>query len=242
MFSRFLSFVAINKNKTDKEIAKYIRNVFGFIPKKIDIYKIAFTHRSSSVKNAVCGTLNNERLEYLGDAVLSAIVADFLFKKFPFFAEGALTQLRSKIVCRDRLNFLSRKIGLNKQMIIDDKVHAKCANGDAFEALIGAIYLDKGYEKTKKIILKIILTHLDFESIVEEDHNYKSKILSWSQKFRKKVEFSHGKIIYGQQKCFFKAKLYVDGQLMGEGIDATVKKAEQLAAEKAWEKIDSKNS
>ena len=238
MIRRLLSFIFRNKNSSDKEITTYLKNIFGFKPKNLNIYKIAFTHRSSSVKDVVCGTLNNERLEYLGDAILSAIVADFLFKKFPLFAEGPLTQLRSRIVCRDRLNYLSQKIGLNKLMVIDGKINAKCANGDAFEALVGAIYLDQGYLKTKKIILqKIILTHLDFESIIEEDNNYKSKILSWAQKVHKKIEFSHLKLNGGANHRQFKAKLHIDDQLMGEGIDYTVKKAEQLAAEKAWEKV-----
>jgi ribonuclease-3 len=236
--SQFLSFIFRKHNKSDKEIKKYLKNIFGLNPKNINIYKIAFIHRSSSVKDVVYGTLNNERLEYLGDAILSAIVADFLFKKFPFFAEGPLTQLRSKIVCRDRLNYLSHKIGLNKLMLINGKIHAKCANGDAFEALIGAMYLDQGYAKTKKIILqKIILTHLDIESIVEEERNYKSKILSWSQKVHKKVEFSHHRLNGVPHNRQFKANLHIDGKLMGEGIDYTVKKAEQFAAEKAWEKI-----
>ena len=204
---------------------------------------MAFIHRSSSVKNAVCGTLNNERLEYLGDAILSAIVADFLFKKFPLFAEGPLTQLRSKIVCRDRLNYLSRKIGLNNLVVIGDHIHAKCANGDAFEALVGAIYLDQGYVKTKKIILqKIIFTHLDVESIITEETNFKSKILSWAQKKRKKIEFTHLDSNKESGKRLFKAKIFINSKLMGEGVDYTIKKAEQLAAEEAWKKINSETS
>ena len=236
-----LSFNFRNIDKAGKEIAKYIKNVFGFIPKNIDVFKMAFIHRSSSIRNTICGTLNNERLEYLGDALLSAIVADFLFKKFPLFPEGPLTEIRSKIVCRDRLNYLSRKIGLNKFVLIDDNIQAKCANGDAFEALVGAIYLDQGYEKTKKIIMqKIILVHLDIETIITEESNYKSKILAWSQKKHKKAEFSHLEFDHKSNKRLFKAQLHIDNQLMGEGIDYTIKKAEQIAAEKAWGKIREK--
>ncbi len=233
------SSIFSQKNNTNKKIAKFIRNVFGFRPRNIDIYKIAITHRSSSVKDAVCGSLNNERLEYLGDAVLSAVVADFLFKKFPLFSEGQLTETRSKIVCRDRLNSLSRKIGLNNLIIMDDNIRAKCALGDAFEALVGAIYLDQGYLKTKKIVLhKVILTHLDLDSIVQEDNNYKSKVLSWSQKLHKKALFSHHEMSKSYGKRLFKVQLHIDDQLMGEGVDYTIKKAEQLASEKAWEKIN----
>ena len=221
------------KNK-NREITAYIQNIFGVKVKNIDLYKTALTHRSSSEKNGIGGVLNNERLEYLGDAVLSAVVADFLFKKFPLFAEGPLTELRSKIVCRERLNLLSRKIGLNQLLRMDDHVHAKSANGDAFEALVGAFYLDQGYEKTKKILIKkIILTYLDINAILVEESNFKSKILSWAQKQRRKVEFTHSEQWNNTHRKLFKVKLYVDGELMGEGLDYTIKKAEQSAAEKA---------
>lgn len=235
-----LSFIT-NRSISHKEkaISDYIRNIFGFRPTKIDLYKVAFTHRSSSEKNRVCGSLNNERLEYLGDAVLSAIVADFLFKKFPLFSEGPLTEIRSKIVCRDRLNMLSKKIGLDKLMTIEENVHAKSANGDAFEALVGAIYLDQGYAKTKRILLKkIILTHMDIDTIVQEENNYKSKILSWAQKKHKKVEFVHSEQANHTRRKLFKVQLLIDGQPYGDGMDYTIKKAEQRASEKSWEILE----
>lgn len=234
----FLSFIFQYRNKRNREISRYIRKIFGFIPRNIDTYKTALIHRSSSVKSTVCGRLNNERLEYLGDAILGAIVADFLFKKFPLFEEGALTQVRSKIVCRDRLNALACKIGLHKMVIINDHIQTKCAYGNAFEALMGAIYLDQGYVKTKQIFMqKIVFTYLDVESLLVEESNYKSKILTWAQKTHKKAEFSHQKSGYHPHNSLFKATLHINNQLMGEGVDYTIKKAEQLAAEKAWEKI-----
>lgn len=224
------------KDTKEKLIVNYIRNVFGFTPKKIELYKMAFIHRSLSAKNSVSGIVNNERLEYLGDAVLSALVADFLFKKFPLFSEGPLTEIRSKIVCRERLNFLSKKIRLEQLMSIDEHIYAKSAGGDAFEALVGAIYLDKGYVKTRQIVLnKIILIHLDIDSIIAEESNYKSKILSWAQKNHKKIEFSHIEQPNSADRKLFKAQLYLDGELLAEGLDYTIKKAEQSASAKSWE-------
>lgn len=230
------------KDNTERVIARYIRNVFGFHPRKIEIYKVALIHRSLSEKNSVVGFLNNERLEYLGDAVLSAVVADFLFKKFPLFAEGPLTEIRSKIVCRERLNQLCRKIGLDSLMKIDENLYVKSANGDAFEALVGAIYLDQGYANTKKILIKkIILTHLDIDSILQEERNFKSKVLSWGQKHHYKVLFNHTEVKNGSSKKLFKVELIVNGNKVAESMDYTIKKAEQSAAEKAWEKIKSEN-
>ena len=229
-----LGFLFKKRDDKEREIAAYIRNIFSVRVKNIELYKTALIHRSSSEKNAIGGLLNNERLEYLGDAVLSAIVADFLFKKYPLFAEGPLTELRSKLVCRERLNLLSKKIGLNQLLQMNEHVHAKSANGDAFEALVGAFYLDQGYKKTKKILIKgILLTYLDIDSILVEESNFKSKILSWAQKQRRKVEFTHSEYWNNSHRKLFKAQLYVDGELMGEGLGYTIKKAEQSAAEKS---------
>ena len=117
---------------------------------------------------------------------------------------------------------------------MNEHVHAKSANGDAFEALVGAFYLDQGYNKTKKILIKeILLTYLDIDSILVEESNFKSKILSWAQKQRRKVEFTHSEYWNNSHRKLFKAQLYVDGELMGEGLDYTIKKAEQSAAEKS---------
>ncbi|MEG1555828.1 MAG: ribonuclease III domain-containing protein [Bacteroidales bacterium] len=232
-----ISFL-LNKNNPDRILSNYLRNVFGFIPKNLELYKIAFIHKSVSGKDAVCGQLNNERLEYLGDAILSAIIADFLFKKYPLHSEGVLTEMRSKIVNRERLNALSKKIGLNTLMKIDTHVHAKSANGDAFEAILGAIYLDQGYEKTKRILLKkIILTHLDIDSIFLEESNFKSKILSWAQKNHQLIEFQHEEDNSSAKKLY-KAMALLNGTEIGQGYDYTIKKAEQNAAEKGWEHIE----
>ncbi|MDZ7742533.1 MAG: ribonuclease III domain-containing protein [Bacteroidota bacterium] len=129
--------------------------------------------------------LSNERLEYLGDAVLSSAIADYLFKKFPYKDEGFLTEMRSKIVNRAQLNKLSKKLGLDRflESENDSKNLCKSINGDAFEALIGAMYLDRGYNFTRRIIIKrIINLHLDIDEIEKLENNYKSKLIEWSQK------------------------------------------------------------
>lgn len=228
------------KTPQDKEIIRYLKNVFGFKPHNVEVYKVAFIHRSASNNDCVCGRLNNERLEYLGDAVLDAIVADYLFKKYPLETEGFLTEMRSKIVNRERLNKLAVKIGLHEMLKIDTHNYAKSANGDAFEAFVGAIYLDRGYEQTKRIVLdKIILTYLDIDALLLEDNNFKSKILTWVQKEHKKIMFKHQEVVSqgrGRRKVY-RSMVLIDGKVCGEGEGATVKKAEQDAAADACEKL-----
>lgn len=231
-------FLFSNTNSQDYQLKKYLRNIFGFTPQNIELYKTALIHRSLTTKNKVGAVMNNERLEYLGDAVLSAVVADFLFKKYPLLAEGPLTEIRSKIVCRDRLNILSKKIGMDDYIAIEENARAKSALGDAFEALVGAMYLDQGYNKTKKVIVKkVLLTYLDLESVIAEENNYKSKVLSWAQKNHRKVRFTHTEQNHDSRRKLFKAKLFIDNDLLGEGMDFTVKKAEQIAAENSWKAI-----
>lgn len=221
----------LHKDPVSSQIKSFIKNVFGFSPRHLDIYKMALVHRSSSQSDVVAGKLNNERLEYLGDAVLGAITADFLFRKYPFAPEGQLTEMRSKIVCRANLNALSRKIGLDKQVIIDSHVHGKSVNGDAFEAIMGAIYLDLGYEKTKKVFIqRILMTQLDLETLLTEEKNFKSKALSWAQKHHLPLTFSHEEFD-NQSNKLYKAYLFIDGEKKAEGEGYTIKQAEQAAAE-----------
>jgi len=225
-------------NKTEEAVSNFLRNVLGFKPKNISLYKTALIHRSASTHHKVLGNINNERLEYLGDAVLSAIVADFLFKKYPLHPEGPLTEMRSKMVCRERLNLVSRKIGLNNLISMETGNGAKSVDGDAFEALIGAIFLDKGFNKTKKILLKkIFLAHMDVDAILLENHNFKGKLINWGQKNNIPVKFDNQLIIDGTARKLHKSIVFVNCKQCGEGLDYTIKKAEQTAAEAAWEII-----
>ncbi len=223
----------------EKEIRRFLRTVVGIRPGNLDLYLIALTHRSASDNHTLNGhVLNNERLEYLGDAVLDAIMAEFLFKKYPLQFEGELPEMRSKLVSRERLGQLSRKLHLNELITIDPHAHAKSAGGDAFEALVGAIFLDKGYEKTKRIVLKKIFeNYYDLDTVVMEESNFKSKILNWAQHNHKKLSFEHEVAEQKHGNRLYRAKLLSDGKLLSEGLGYTVKKAEQVAAERACTKI-----
>jgi len=229
--------IFVKKNTSEKEIAKFLKNVLGFNSRNLNFYKMAFIHSSASSKDSVC-RINNERLEYLGDAILNAVVADYLFKKFPRHSEGPLTEMRSKIVCRDHLNKLSRKMGIASLVIVEPHTHPKSIHGDVFEALIGALYLDKGYEKTKDIIInKILLTFMDLDTVLQEEHNYKSKIINWAQKRNHKIRFENRVADNVKGRKLFISQCYLNGVCIGEAEDFRVKTADQYAAEQAWEQL-----
>lgn len=218
-------------------MSDFIHNNFGFYPHNITLYQLAFTHKSASEGNVGNYRLNNERLEYLGDALLSAIVADYLFRLFPTKSEGFLTEMRSRIVSRASLNKLSQKLGFDQMIHYTHDTHAnfKSLLGNAFEAFVGALYLDRGYDFTKKILInRIIKVHIDLDQLEQTDVNFKSKLLEWSQKEKRHVVF---KII--SEKNNGKGKLYnvvaiIDEVEYAQGADYSIKGAEQLAAEKTW--------
>ncbi|MCF8365603.1 MAG: ribonuclease III [Bacteroidales bacterium] len=200
------------------------------------MYKLAFLHRSVAIE-ANGHKLSNERLEYLGDAVLSSVVADYLFKKFPYKDEGFLTEMRSKIVSREQLNKLSRKLGLDQfiQSNQDSKSFFRSMEGDAFEAFIGAIYLDHGYNFTKKIIVnRIINVHFDIDELVNTEVNFKSKLIEWSQKERKEVNFNVVTEIGSGNGKQYIVEIRVDNDTCATGQDYSIKGAEKIAAEKAF--------
>jgi len=233
--------IFIKKSASDIEIVKFLKNVLGVRPKNLDIYKIAFTHSSASARE-IMGRINNERLEYLGDAVLNAVIADYLFKKFPLLPEGPLTEMRSKIVCRDHLNKLSRKMGLAEFIVIEPHTKPKSIHGDTFEALMGALYLDLGYEKTKKIIInKLLLTFMDLNSVLQEEHNYKSKLINWAQKNNYKIRFESHASDNIKGRKIFTSQCFINNKLVAEAEDFTIKGADQLAAEKAYEQLQKIN-
>lgn len=221
----------------DKELSYAIKNIFGFVPGNIFLYQLAFRHKSVASESVNGHKLSNERLEYLGDAILSAVVADYLFKKFPYKNEGFLTEMRSKIVSRASLNKLSQKMGVDKLVNLngDGKSVFKSANGDAFEALIGAIYLDKGFAFTRTIVInRIIEMHLDIDTLQNSDFNFKSKLLEWGQKEKQSVEFAVAAELGEGFKKQYLIHIRVNGAVVAEAKDYSIKGAEQLAAEKTW--------
>ena len=222
----------------EKQVARYLRSVLRIRVTNVSLYMTALIHRSASESTGDGHSLNNERLEYLGDAVLDTITAEYLFKKFPYKREGELTELRSRLVKREQLGTLARRMHLNELIEIQPSANAKCAGGDAFEALIGALFLDKGYETTKKIVLyRIFADYMDMEAVLNEESNFKSKILNWAQRNHKKVEFCHKIAEQNRKSRLYLAQLLIDGEVFTEGLEYSVKKAEQIAAERAVIKI-----
>ncbi len=235
----FTSFVKTYFS-SDKHLYRYIRNIFGIYPENIFLYKLAFRHKSVA-KEVISGVrVSNERLEYLGDAVLSATVADFLFKKFPLKDEGFLTEMRSKIVNRSQLNKISKKLGLDKFIESDQDTKSICKsiNGDTFEAFIGALYLDKGYKLTKKIIVdRIINVHYDIDELEKQENNYKSKLLEWAQKEKHEISFNVTKEKGDSYNKQYEVEIIVNNKKVSTAFDFSIKGAEQIASEKAFLKI-----
>lgn len=220
----------------DKAFISSLRNLLGFTPGNISVYILAFRHRSAAVEHDSGIKLSNERLEYLGDAVLGTVIAEMLFKKYPYKEEGFLTEMRSRIVNREHLNRLALKLGIDQMMngFIDPGAKTRSAYGDAFEALIGAVYLDKGYNVTKKMILRrFVKNHIHLDELEEQDTNFKSRLINWSQREKKKVEFEFLEEVDNGGKRLLRVRVLVDNVEMSRGEDFSKKRAEQIAAEKA---------
>ncbi|MFA7081302.1 MAG: ribonuclease III [Bacteroidales bacterium] len=227
----------------DKELKLFLRNILGCKPKNISIYKLALTHKSYFHKNSKGFRMNNERLEYLGDTVLSTITGDFLFKRYPYQGEGFLTEMRSKIVSRASLNKLAQKIGLSKHIqYIKDNGQFLSMDGDAFEAIVGAIYLDKGYCFTYKVITKrIFALYLDVDSLETTDWNFKSKLIDWGQKTKQKVSYQVIDTDETNSRKQYKIQVFIDDVGQSSAVDFSIKAAEQLASEKTYKKLVAEN-
>jgi ribonuclease-3 len=231
LFGRFRTFFS-----KDRKFRESLKNVLGFYPGNISLYRKAFTHSSAApeIKDGVKDSY--ERLEFLGDAVLSTIIADYLFKKFPFKDEGFLTKMRSKIVSRNQLNKLSLRFGLQKFIDADFGFsrNSHSVHGDVFEALIGAIYLDKGYAFVNRFIQEtIIREHLDMEEIEQTETDFKSKFIEWAQKEKKAFAFIVVEEVMSGSEKHYVVEARLDQQPMGRGQSISKKKAEQQAAEQA---------
>ena len=223
----------------NRKFYRQIRNGLGFYPDNYKYYQIALTHRSASIKAADGSIINNERLEFLGDAILDAVIAHFLFSKYPNENEGFLTQMRSKIVKREYLNRLAKKIGLNKLIISHTSKTSIKKNiyGDAFEAFIGAMYLDRGYMFTQKYIIEYLIgNHIDLAHLKKTDTNYKSQLLEWVQKF--KVDMSIDTDIDPKNPEKFISYIRIEREICGSGLGYSKKEAEQKAARQALFKVN----
>jgi len=230
---KFLAFRILFRK--DKDLLISLREILGFYPKTLNLYKTAFTHRSASYKKDG-KRINNERLEFLGDSILDAVISDFLYRNYPNAKEGFMTEMRSKIVNGEKLKELAQLIRLNDFIIQKGNSTAKGSitkiHEDAFEALIGAIYIDKGYYKTYKFITsKILKKYIDFEDLEDLNLNYKSQLIEWAQKIKKSVTFV-SKDHPDEIKCF-SSEVVFDYKTIGIGKGHSKKEAEQNAAKEA---------
>jgi ribonuclease-3 len=229
-----------SQSKKDKEkLVTAIKTIAGFTPSNIALYQLATMH-SSKAKEKDGFRESNERLEYLGDAILGAAVADYLFKKYPFKDEGFLTEIRSRIVNRESLNLLARKIGIGNIVQFDQKniQLQQVILGNTLEALVGAVYLDKGYLRCKKFVIdKLIQPHYDLEVVIQSNANHKSRIIEWAQRNNKEIRFEILNVKKARNAREFSAQVFIAEQPFGLGYGYTKKKAEQDAALKTCEML-----
>ncbi|OFX46912.1 MAG: ribonuclease III [Bacteroidetes bacterium GWC2_33_15] len=224
----------------NKEFLRQIYRLTGFYPRNISIFKIAFTHKSASIQFDNDKYINNERLEYLGDAILAAVIADYLFSYFPFKKEGFLTKMRARIVSREQLNEIALKLGFQQLVVSQMKINGtKNIYGNAFEALIGAIYIDKGYKKTKKFIIsRIIKKHININDLILVDSDYKSQLIEFAQKNKLEIQFDDSEAdITEQNSPTFISKVILNGQILGTGTGTSKKEAQQNASREALGKV-----
>lgn len=226
-------------SRKDRESYLLLYSILGFVPGNINIYRTAMTHSSSAHGGRKLGS--NERLEFLGDAVLSSVTADFLYSKFRKEREGFLSKSRSNLVCRERLNQIALEVGLDRFVHSCGlpQQHNSNVYGNAFEALIGAIYIDKGYKHCRRFLLDNVFSRLgDIEEIAKSDKNYKSRLIEWSQKQHATVEF---KVVHEEIRndgAFFISEAVVNGEAYGRGEGFSKRESQQKAARQALEKIE----
>lgn len=215
--------------------------ILGFYPDRIDLYNEAVTHRSSPLRTSNGKWVNNERLEFLGDAILDAIVADILYKEFRNKKEGFLTSMRSRIVQRDTLNKLAVELGLDKLIVSSTRNLAHNTNiyGDALEAIIGAIYLDQGYRVAKKFVFEtLIKQHLSIEEVMKSEVDFKSRLIEWGQKNKIDVNFNVIESSYDEQNNpVFVSRVSVGDMEIGTGVGYSKKESHQMAAKQAIQRI-----
>jgi len=220
-----------------------LKRILGFLPNDISFYEEALVHKSSSGKNLLGGYRNNERLEFLGDAILDAIIADIVFKKFNNQNEGFLTNTRSKIVKRETLDQISGKLGLNKLVISSKGIHSQKNHilGNALEAFIGAVYLDHGYRKTYLFVeRKIISAYINLDTLAKKEVNFKSKLLEWCQKYRIQMDYQLTEnFVDRENNPVFQSQVLLNGLIAGTGTGYSKKESHQQAANKALRKIKS---
>ena len=225
----------------DRESYFCFYKILGFFPRNIRFYEQALLHKSTSIRSEKGRPLNNERLEFLGDAILDAIVGDIVYKHFEGRREGFLTNTRSKIVQRETLNKLAVEIGLDKLVKYSTRSssHNSYMYGNAFEAFIGAIYLDQGYERCKQFMEKKILkNYIDLDKMSRKEVNFKSKLIEWSQKNKMEVSFELiEQFLDRDYNPMFHTEVRIESLSAGTGTGYSKKESQQNAAQMALKKI-----
>lgn len=232
--------ISFSKNKEEGIFAKSIKNLTGYKPKDISIYKTAFTHKSANITNEKGLRINYERLEFLGDALLDASITAFLFHNLPDSKEGELTQMRSKIVSRKHLNEIGKDLGLISfaKNPNSKRKFSYNAHGDFFEALIAAIYLDRGYVIMDKFIQKkLIAKYVDLDQLIGRVSSYKSLFIEWCQKNQKMYEYVTYEDSGNSNTKYFGVKLLVNKKVVGKARATSKKMGEELASRRAYYKF-----
>ena len=226
-----------------------LQDILGYRPVHTDYYRLALTHRSVMQEDPKGHRINNERLEFLGDSVLGSVMADILYEAFPNQNEGELTNFRSRLVKRETLDKLATDIGLDRLIVAAQhyptdangpKIHI---NGNAFEALIGAIYLDKGYEQVYRFVQRLFKRGYLSMNQALQDYNYKSRIIEWAQQHKYQYEFDliHSEVNRTNNTTLFRTRVLIEGKRLGEGEGLSKKQSEQMAAREAWETLQKAN-
>ncbi len=228
--------------RKDKEPYLRLYHILGFYPKDLSIYREALRHRSCIPRTKDRRHINNERLEFLGDAVLGLVVADILYEKYTDQQEGFLTTLRSRIVKRETLNELAVKIGLDKLVAHSNKMvyaHNNYMNGNAFEAFVGAIYMDRGYDYCVAFMQnRVFNKHIDIDTLSKKEENFKSKLIEWAQHYQCQFEFVITEEKMGRNNTpQFYSEVRIEGVTCGKGFGFTKKESHQQAAQTAYKKV-----
>lgn len=228
----------------EKEPFLQLKSILGFMPHNLQIYRTALSHKSLVTKTKGIRRVNNERMEFLGDAVLESIVSDVLYRKYPNKQEGFLSTLRSRIVCRETLNDLAVKIGLDKLVLHSGSIgnaHNNYVNGNAFEAFCGAVYLDRGYTYCLRFIEDVIFRKfINIENLAKRKDNYKSKLIEWCQKYQLAVQFNlvSQTMLPGQNTPKFVSQVTIEGVYCGNGDGYSKKESQQNAACQAFRRVN----
>lgn len=224
------------KTSADRDLSAFIRKSLGINPGSIDLYRQALRHSSAAQKIKSGLKNSNERLEFLGDAILDSIVAHYLYNKYPMMPEGELTKMKSKVVRRENLNMIGFSLGIDEQLHLNmgnQEIHDSII-GNALEALIGAVYMDKGYNPTRDICLRLLKQH-GLDTRVHDDLDYKSRLHEWSQKYKRTLEFKIVSHRNSGGSSHYKVAVIIDEKEYGTGEGGSKKTAEQKAARQACE-------